>query len=70
MAVNPSVLQPGLLPDVISLRPASLKLRSYSQRLRKPSGGLPVEIRWSLSSETIPATACTLAVSCVVEDGR
>jgi hypothetical protein len=42
MAVNPGVLQPGLLPDVMSLR---AKVFTYSQGLRKPSGALPVEIR-------------------------
>ncbi len=38
-----SVLQPGLEPDVISLRPA--KPRSYSKGLSQPSGPLPFESR-------------------------
>lgn len=42
MAGNPSVLQPGLEPDVTSFRPGRARL--YSQGLRKPSVGLPVEI--------------------------
>ena len=35
----------------------------YNQGLRKPSGGLPFEIKKSLSNEIIPATACSLEVS-------
>src|SRR6266702_6330426 len=53
---TPSVLQPGLEPDVMSLRPARPSL--YGLGLRKPSGGLPFEIKKSLSSEIIPATVC------------
>src|SRR6266702_7384328 len=55
-AENPAVLQPGLEPDMMSLRPAKPLL--YNQGLRKPSGGLPFEIKKSLSSEIIPATVC------------
>jgi len=56
MGENPSVLQPGLEPDVMSLRPARPSL--YGLGLRKPSRGLPFEIKKSLSSEIIPATVC------------
>ena len=61
MAENPSVLKPGLEPDVMSVRPGSRS--SYSLGLRKPSGGLPFEIRLSLSSEMMPATVWTFQVS-------
>ena len=61
VASNPLVPQPGLDPDMMSLKP--LLSIVYSQGLRKPSGGLPVESRKSLRSEIMPATVCTSAVS-------
>ena len=61
MAGNPSVPQPGLAPDLMSLRPAIASL--YNQGFRNPSGFFPFEIKKSLSSEIMPATVCTLAVS-------
>jgi len=66
MAENPSVLQPRLEPDVMSLRPT--RPPPYSQGLRKPSGALPFESRKSL--EIMPAAACKLGVSWLVEDER
>ena len=44
VAVKPVVSQPGLEPDIMSVRPGR-PLRLYSQGLRKPSGVLPVAIR-------------------------
>lgn len=61
MAENPLVSQPGLEPDVMSLRPTIPSL--YNQELRKPSEGFLSEIRKSLSKEIMPATTCTPAVS-------
>ncbi len=42
-AGNPTVPQPGFEPDVMSLRPE--RASPYNQKLRKPSGFLPSEIR-------------------------
>jgi hypothetical protein len=69
-AVNPSVPQPGLLPDVMSVMPGIA--RPYNQGLRKPSWGLPCVSKKSLSSATMPATTFALAISWMddVEWGR
>ncbi len=67
-AENPSVLQPGFEPLVMSMRPK--KPYPYSQGLSKPSGGWPLEISQSLSSDIMPATTCKLAVSWVFKDRR
>ena len=48
-----------------SFRPANPP--PYSQGLRKPSDGLPVESRWSFSKEITLAAPCALAVSRVIK---
>ena len=70
MASNPSVLQPGLLPLVTSLRPSQYKPASYSQRLRKPRGFLLFETRKSLSSAMIAAAVCKKELSRAHENGQ
>ena len=70
VASNPPVLQPGLLPVRISLMPSQYKPASYSQLLRNPSDGLPLETRRSLSIAIMAAAVCTLEFSPVHEDGQ
>jgi hypothetical protein len=57
VAGNPMVPQPGFEPDVMSLKPAAAV--EYISRLRKPSGGLPLEIKKSFRREMTPAAVCT-----------
>ena len=52
-AVKPVVSQPGLEPDVMSLKPAAPV--EYKSGLRKPSGALPEAILKSLRRLMTPA---------------
>jgi hypothetical protein len=56
-----SVLQPGLVPVVMPLRPKTLG--PYSQGLRKLSGAMPFARRKSFSNEIMLATVCELEVN-------
>ena len=60
--MNPSVPQPGLLPNLTSSKPR-LNPREYNKGLRKPSGRPQREMKKSLYSETMPAAVWMLAVS-------
>ena len=69
-AMNPLVPQPGLPPNLMSLKPKSLNPREYNNGLRKPSGRPQLEMTKSVYRETMPATVWIMAVNWVLENKR